>query len=76
MTDFFFLSVQEEDVLAASFRRRKIVSNWDRYQSLPPENEDENLSEIGADFGKLLSQTGENEWHSLRYLHFVQKYLV
>lgn len=52
-------SAEEEDELAASFRRRKIVSNWDRYQSLPPEIEDENLSEIGADFGKLLSQTAD-----------------
>ena len=62
MTYFIWFSfLQEEDIQAKSFRRRKILSNWDRYQSLPPETEDENLSEIGDDFGKLLSQTGEKK---------------
>lgn len=49
----------EENGEQGSFSRRKIVSNWDRYQDTEKEVSDESgESQRGTDFSVLLSSAG------------------
>ncbi len=43
-----------------SFSRRKIQSNWDRYEGLTDENGEEKTATRGVGFNRLLSETGAN----------------
>lgn len=51
----------EENDEQGNFSRRKIVSNWDRYQDTEKEvNGESGESQRGTDFSVLLSSAGES----------------
>lgn len=43
------------------YRRREVISNWSRYEELPPDDEPEDGEDymIGEDFSKILEQQGK-----------------
>lgn len=52
--------LQEEEEGHGSFSRRKLVSNWDRYEDAEKEaQQDAGESQRGTDFSILLSSAGK-----------------
>ena len=47
----------EDDVSTKSFRRRKVISNWERYEEKDDTDSGKSLLR-GADFGQLLQSSG------------------
>ncbi|KAM4014499.1 cell death regulator Aven isoform 2-T2 [Anomaloglossus baeobatrachus] len=50
---------QENDEQSSEFSRRKILSNWDRYEEAAKETESE-VVQRGTDYGVLLSSAGDS----------------
>jgi hypothetical protein len=49
---------REEDDEQGNYSRRKVVSNWDRYQDAEKEVNESGESQRGTDFSVLLSSAG------------------